>query len=286
MKTIGVSGASGKLGGAVVAALKARAGAGTVIGISRTPEAVDAADQARLGDYDRPETLQSAYAGIDRLLLIPSSDLRPGVRGAQNTAAVDAAVAAGVGHIVLVSSAGTRQVQEPEIWASYYAGEQRLIRTAPAWTILRMNYYAEAFADEARGSLAHGAITGLSENRVGFVSRQDVAAAAAGILASDGHAGAIYQATGPASVSGAQRAALVAEVTGKPLGFLALPEEALRAGMGQAGLPQEIVEMVLSIQRGFAVGGFDIVTGDVEQLSGTPPRALADVLAAALADLR
>jgi NAD(P)H dehydrogenase (quinone) len=89
-------------------------------------------------------------------------------------------VAAGVGHVVLMSAAGTRRAEEPAIGASYWNGEQRLIATAPAWTILRMNYYAEALAQEAQMSLGMGALTGLAENRVAFVSRDDVAAAAAG----------------------------------------------------------------------------------------------------------
>ncbi|HWS86835.1 MAG TPA: hypothetical protein VN282_07715 [Pyrinomonadaceae bacterium] len=87
-----------------------------------------------------------------------------------------------------------------------------------------MNYYAEALADEARMSLGVGALTGLGEGRVAFVSRNDVAAAAAGILVGEGHAGAIYNATGPAALTGAEQAALVAEVTGKPFAFAAVTE--------------------------------------------------------------
>ena len=275
---IAVSGASGKLGAATVAEL-ARRGGHEVIGISRSPEKLTAPIIGRVGDYDRPETLAAAYAGLDRLLLIPSGEMGPGRRAGQSLAAIDAAVAAGVEHIVLMSSAGTREVQEPDIYASYWAAEQRLIKTAPRWTILRMNYYAESFIQEAQMSLAGGALTGLGENRVAFVSRDDVAAAAAGILTTDGHAGAIYNATGLASLTGAQRAALVAEASGKPFTFLALPEPVLRGGLEQAGLPSVVVGAILSIQEKFVQGGFDIVTGDVERLAGQPPRALRDLLA-------
>ena len=80
---IGVSGASGKLGGTVVAELIARGGGHDVVAISRSPENLRATSEARHGDYDQPETLVKAYAGLDRLLIIPSADLRPGVRGAQ-----------------------------------------------------------------------------------------------------------------------------------------------------------------------------------------------------------
>src|SRR5260221_3904381 len=99
-----------------------------------------------------------------------------------------------------------------------------------------MNFYAEAFLQLAQASLDQGVLTGLAENRVAFVARDDVAAAAAGILVGDGHAGAIYNATGPERLSGAQRAALIAEITGRPLAFLAITEEQLRAGLTQAGV--------------------------------------------------
>ena len=277
---IGISGASGKLGKATLAEL-VRLGGHEIIGVSRSPEKVAAPAAGRLGDYDRPDTLATAYAGLDRLLLIPTGEMGPGRRAAQSVAAIDAAVAAGVGHIVLMSSAGTRQAEEPDIYASYWAAEQRLIRTAPRWTILRMNYYAESFIQEAQLSLAGGVLTGLGENRVAFVSRDDVAGAAAGILTSEGHTGAIYNATGPQSLTGAERAALVAEASGQPFSFLALDEAALRQGMEQAGLPALVIGAILSIQEKFVQGGLDIVTGDVECLAGREPQALQDLLGGA-----
>ena len=105
-----------------------------------------------------------------------------------------------------------------------------------------------------------------------------MAAAAAGILTTEGHDGAIYNATGPASLSGEERAAAIAAIAGRPVNFAILPEEQLRGGMAQMGLPDAVVDTVISIQRNFAEGAFDIVTGDVERLSGRAPRPLGDVL--------
>jgi NAD(P)H dehydrogenase (quinone) len=208
--------------------------------------------------------------------------LRPGVRGAQNVAAIKAAGAASVRHIVLMSAVGTRDQADPAIGASYWAAEQELIKTAAKWTILRMNYYAESLAQEARMSAQQGALTGLVENRVAFVSRDDVAAAAAGILIGDDHAGAIYTATGSRTYTGAERAALLTDVLGTKLGFVTVPAEAIRAGMAQAGMPDFIADAIVSIQTDFGEGAFDIVTGDVEKLAGRPPRDLRDALLAAL----
>jgi NAD(P)H dehydrogenase (quinone) len=135
---IGVSGASGHLGRAVVSELLRRAGGHEIVAISRTPETVSGPAEGRFGDYDRPESLVNAYAGLDRLLIITTVAPEPGKRGAQNVAAIDAAVKAGVKHIVFMSAAGTRLEEEPALGASYWRGEQHLIATATAWTILRM----------------------------------------------------------------------------------------------------------------------------------------------------
>jgi NAD(P)H dehydrogenase (quinone) len=253
------------------------------VGVTRTPEAIIGGVEGRLGDFDRPQTLPAAYAGLDRLVIIPTSALAPGERARQNVAAIDAAVAAGVGHIVFVSGAGTRAVEEPDIGASYYIAEQQLMRNAPTWSILRMNYYAESLVDEAKMSLGRGVLTGLAENRVAFVSRDDVAAAAAGLVLGERHAGAIYNATGPASLTGAERAAAIAKAAGVPFRFATVTREALRQGLAQAQLPPDVVNAIVSIQETFAAGAFDIVTGDVQRLSGRRPRSLDDILHESLA---
>jgi NAD(P)H dehydrogenase (quinone) len=133
-----------------------------------------------------------------------------------------------------------------------------------------MNHYAQALVQQVHASLERGVLTG------------DVAAAAAGILIGDGHAGAIYNATGPERLSGVERAALVSEIIGRPLAFLVITEEQMRAGLKQAGLPAGVVNTVVSIQASLAAGAFDIVTGDVERLGGRPPKPLRDVFAGAL----
>ena len=83
-------------------------------------------------------------------------------------------------------------------------------------------------------------------------------------------------------MSGAERAALVAEISGRPVAFRIVTEEQMRSGLNKAGLPPEAVNTVVSIQASFAAGAFDIVTGDVERLGGRPPTPLRDVLATAL----
>ncbi|MCU7370032.1 SDR family oxidoreductase [Paucibacter sp. O1-1] len=280
---IGISGASGKLGKAILSELQARGGEGhQVVAISRTPESVDGAFEARYGDYDNPQSLLAAYASLDRLVIIPSSDVRPGIRGTHFVSAIDAAVKAGVGHIVMISSAATREVAEPSMYAPYWTGEQHLFRAAQRWTILRMNYYAESFAQIAPMLFVAGVLPGLGEARIGYVSRDDLGAAAAGILLGEGHAGAIYSATGPSALSGPDRATLLSEAAGKPIKFVVVDEAQLRSELVQGGMPVEYIDALVDIEKSYVAGSFDIVTGDVERLAGRPPRSLRDVLSATL----
>lgn len=279
---IGISGASGKLGAATVAALKLHAPDAQLVGISRSPDKVSALGiEARFGDFDQPDSLTTAFAGLERLLIIPSGDMRPGVRATQGHDAIQRAVDAGVGHVVFTSALGTRAAEIPHLWQSYFVPEQTLMRLAKKWTILRMAYYAEAFIDEVRMSLPGGVHAATSNTPVNFVARDDVAAAAAGILVGEGHHGAIYQATGPAALDGVARAALVAQVTGKHFAFAAISDAQYREGLAAAGLPPFLVDAVLGIQDMWSVGGFDVTTGDVERLAGRPPQSLEDALRSA-----
>ncbi|KGB98805.1 NAD(P)H-binding protein [Burkholderia cepacia] len=280
---IGVSGASGQLGQKVLTYLMQRGGNHQLVGVSRSPQTVAAPAEGRFGDYEKMDSLIQAYTGLDRLLIIPSAELAPGVRGAQLRNAIEAAKQAGVPHVFLMSAVGTHEEKAPSLGEAYWVGEQALIRTAGRWTILRMNYYAQSMADEIKMSLVSGVLAGLGEERVAYVSRDDMAAAAAGALLGEGHSGAIYNLTGRTSVTGAERAAIVSDILEKPVSYVTITVEQLRAGLAQAGLPAPIVDAMTEIKTSFIEGKFDIVTGDVERLSGLPPRSFRDILAAEFA---
>lgn len=277
---IGVTGASGHLGSAIVRELKARVGAqANIIAISRTPGKIAVPGvEARAGDFDKPETLTEAFRGLDKVVVVPTADVRSAARSKQACAAIDKAVAAGVRHVTYVSAVGTRFAELPHMWESYFVPEQALMRSAAReWSILRMAFFAESFLDRAKMSLAQGVYASSSSAPVNFVSRNDVAAAAAGLIATEGHHGAIYNATGPETLDGAARAAVVAEVTGKPFAFVQVPLEQLLSRLKAAALPPAAIDAVASIEDMWAKGTFDITTGDVARLAGQAPRRLIDV---------
>ncbi|MFT8614113.1 MAG: NAD(P)H-binding protein [Gluconobacter oxydans] len=274
-----MSGASGQLGSAVVQALAETVAAENLVAISRTPN-TDRNYAGRLGDYDQSETLVAAYQGLDRLLLIPGADLRPGIRSRQMLAAVDAAAQAEVGHVFLLSATGTQREGESAVGAAYWHSEQALIKSAiPAWTILRMSYFSETLVEEVRMSLTAGGLAMLEDSRVSFVSRGDVAKAAAAALTSEGHEGAIYQLTGSEALRGEAVCRLVAQQIQRPFALNVIPAEVLRAGLLKAGLPDVVADAVVSMKARQARGAYDIVSGDIVRLTGGTPCSLAEILA-------
>lgn len=276
---IGVSGASGQLGSAVVQALAETVAAENLVAISRTPK-TDLSYAGRLGDYDQSETLVAAYQGLDRLLLIPGADLRPGIRSRQMLAAVDAAAHAQVGHVFLLSATGTQREGESAVGAAYWHSEQALIKSAiPAWTILRMSYFSETLVEEVRMSLTAGGLAALEDSRVSFVSRGDVAKAAAAALTSEGHEGAIYQLTGPETLRGKAVCRLVAQHIQRPFALNVMRAEVLRTGLLKTGLPEVVADAVVSMKTRQARGAYDIVSGDIVRLTGGTPCSLAEILA-------
>ncbi len=179
-----------------------------------------------MGDFDKPETLTVAFRGLDKLVIIPTTDMVAGARSKQAVAAIEKAGEAGVRHVSYLSAVGTRFAKLPHLWESYFVPEQALMRSAKEWSILRMAFYAESFLDRANMSLARGVYASSSSAPVNLVARGDVAAAAAGLIATEGHHGAIYNATGPEALDGPARASVVAQVTGKPFAFAQVPLDA------------------------------------------------------------
>lgn len=280
---VGISGASGHLGSAIVRELKARIGAKDIVAISRTPDKLAALGvETRAGDFDKPETLAEAFQGLDKLLLLPTVEPTPSARSRQLVAAFDEAVSAGVGHITLVSAVGVRSGEASDLNESYFVSEQALMRKASRWSIVRMALFSESFLNGVKMSLAQGVDASISSAPVNFVSRDDVAAACAGVLATEGHHGAIYNATGPEALDGPGRAAMIAEIIGKPFAFVQVTAEQYAEGLKAAGLPPAFINVGLSIQEMIARGAFDITTGDVLRLAGRAPRRLADIAEAYL----
>jgi NAD(P)H dehydrogenase (quinone) len=113
-----------------------------------------------------------------------------------------------------------------------------------------------------------------------YLSRDDVAAAAVAVLLDEAHAGTIYNGTGPAMVSGPDKAPIASDIRGKPVSYAGISEDQLRGGLSQAGLPPFVIDAVAEIKRTFVQSYFDLLTSDIERLSGRTPQSSRDVLSA------
>lgn len=285
--TIGITGAGGQLGAALVRHALTRVPASGIVAITRTPGKLDSFSQqgvqVRAGDFNAPGALAAAFAGVERLVIIPTADLQPGVRLRQHTAAIQAAVASGVRHVMYISTVSPRPDPNNELLDSHFATEQALIRSGAEWTILRMSVYTETLLDAAKRAIASGSYPAVPGAPAAYVVREDIAAAAAGILATSGHAGITYHATGPVSITQPEIAEVIARASGKPVAFTAITEAQQRAGLEAAGLPPALVNIFGGFQAALRAGAFDLVTNDVERLSGKRAQSPAEFLTRGLA---
>ena len=283
---IGVTGASGQLGMGVVRHLLTRTPASDVVAITRSPEKLAVFSSqgmnVRNGDFNDGAGLEKAFSGVERLLIIPGSELTPNVRPAQHRTAISAAITAGVGHIIYVSSVGARPGPSDGIMETHFATEQALITSGAAWTLLRMSIYAEMLLDGAKQALSTHTYAALPGAPAAYIVRDDLAAAAAGLLTTNGHEGVTYHVTGPASLTAAQIADAIAKVARTAVQFSAITVAQLESGLAGFGLPPAVVNAISRFQQALQVGAFDVVTGDAGRLSGRQPESVERFLSRSL----
>jgi NAD(P)H dehydrogenase (quinone) len=281
---LAITGASGQLGRRTAELVLAQSAPGDVILATRTPAVLaDLASRGadvRYANFDEPESLRAAFAGAERLLLISATDLQR--RVAQHRAAIDAAKAAGVRHVIYTSGSKPAPPNPAVVAPSHYATEQALASSGLAWTVLRNSLYADYQAAEA----ARAAETGvLIHNRgagsVAYVAREDCAAAAAAVLVQRGHDGAIYDVTGGEKHTTAALAALYAELVGRRVEPRAVDDAAFVAGLVGAGSGEHLrygAELLASFGRAIREGYLDVRSDAVAKLTGHAPRTLREVL--------
>lgn len=276
--TLLVTGASGKFGRLVIKSLLEDQGVAPTSVVAATRDPSKLADLAAKGvktiaaDFDDPASLAAAFKGVDRLLLVSTDALgQPGKRLAQHKAAVAAAKSAGVGHILYTSMPapdGSLVVFAPD----HLGTEEAIKASGLGYTILRNSWYFENLMGSLPNNLKAGRwMTASDGGKTAYVSRVDLARAAAAALASTDKSNQILTLTGVEGLSVARIAAIASEVFGKPLEVVDVPLEGLKQGMASAGLPGFLVEMIGSVEANVAAGKFDIVTNDIEKLTGKPP---------------
>ena len=271
-----VTGATGQLGGHVIDALLETVPASSIVAGMRDPAKHEEAGNAlrqkglevRVADYSRPETLATAFTGVDRLLFISSSE--NGRRKVQHRNVISAAKDAGVGLVAYTS------ILHADTSPLFLAEEHRDTEAALAeagvpFVLLRNGWYTEVYTWRLPLALKRGVLVGAAgDGRISSAARADYARAAATVLAGGDHAGRIYELAGDASFTLTELVAVVAEASGKPMAYRNMAPEEFRSAVLDAGLPEIVARILSDTDAGVAKGALFDDGGALARLIGRP----------------
>ena len=275
---IALTGATGQLGQFVVEALLKTVPAKEIIAIVRNPVKAEALSKqgliVRQGDYNDQASLTQALAGVEKLLLISSSEV--GQRAAQHRNVINAAKAAGVKFIAYTSllHADTSPLG---LHVEHVETEKLLAESGIPFALLRNGWYSENYLASAPAALAHGVFLGAAgEGKIASATRADYAAAAARVISEEGHAGKVYELAGDSAWTLSELAALLSEASGKKVVYQNLSEADFAAALKGAGLPDGLAEMLADSDIGASKGGLFDDSQTLSKLIGRPTTSIAD----------
>lgn len=271
-----VTGATGKTGVDVVRGL-AIVGAGVralVRDAAKAPALRRPGVEVVVGDLGKPDSLQAALHGVDRVFLCSAADPRQ-VELQGNL--VRAAKESGVQHVVKLSALGA-SLDSPVPFACWHAEtEKQLISAGIPWTFLRPHYFMQNLLGLTTAIKAKGALSlPLKSAKFSLVDSRDVAAVAVETLTGAGHERKIYDVTGAEALSGADLAQKLAKATGKPIRYLDVSPGQAKTEMLAAGWPDWLATSMTALYGIFATGHAAAVSPIVEELTGYPPRTFDD----------
>ncbi|KRF04489.1 hypothetical protein ASG89_21830 [Paenibacillus sp. Soil766] len=285
MSKIIVSAATGELGKLVVKHLLARVPASeiavSVRHIEKAAEIADLGIEVRYGDWDVPASLEQAYADASKLLLISSPQDESISRVRKHVSAIEAAKKAGVPHIVYTSFAFADVDAFAPLANVHLATEFALKASGIPTTILRNTWYQELYMNPSlqayidSGSIINSADTG----KINTATRDDLALAAATVLAEDGHQDQVYELASSESWSYVQLADILSHVSGKKVTYQSVSDADSSAGMIQAGLPEGLVQFLVAIDSKMAAGTEGRTSTDLEKLIGKKPTSIHESIA-------
>lgn len=268
-----VLGATGNVGRPLVRALAAAGEQVTAVSRGNSEVALPEGVRHRQADVTAPESLRSVLDGADALFL---HDGGGGAHPFSPRDILDVAKAGGVARIVLLSSQGIGTRPQSSSHGGVGRSREDAVRQSGMdWTILRpggFNSNAYAWVESVRAQRTVAAPFG----GVGLttIDPADIAEVAAAALREDGHAGQVYELTGPALTTPRQRAEAIGDALGEPIRFIEQTREEARAQMLQF-MPEIVVETTLDI-LGEPNPAEQRISPDVERVLGRAPRTFAD----------
>ncbi len=279
-----VTGASGQLGRLVIDALLRTVAPSEVVALVRNPSKL--ADLAARGvvvrafDYDAPATLVPALAGVDRLLLISSSEV--GSREAQHGAVIAAARTAGVGYIAYTSILHA-DANPMNLAIEHRATEAAIAVSGLPHAFLRNGWYTENYVMSVAPAIEHRALIGSAgDGRVSSASREDYADAAAAVLVDGSVETRIFELAGDDAYTLTDFAAAIGDIAGRPVIYKDLPQDDYRGVLEGAGLPAPIADMLAESDAKAAQGSLFDDGRALSALIGRPTTPWRTTLAAAV----
>lgn len=278
-----VTGANGHFAGAVIDRLLELVGDDErIVVTTRDPRSANSHRLAARGvtvrhaDFTQPESLADVFDGVHKALIV--STVGPNhERSRMHANAVDAAIAADVGHLIYTSfiNAGPEAITEHSRLV-HYPTEQRILGTGRDATILRHTVYADAVLDDLDRTLATGEFYRPGGATPGsYIVREDLADAAARVLVDDGHAGRIYTETMTRTFTGDEVAALMSQAFGRDITYRSMPSQDWPAYLVEAmGAPAHAARSSMYTLKAFEEGEFDLVTDDFHTITGRDPQTL------------
>ncbi len=232
-------------------------------------------------DYGDPDTLKKAFYGCDRMFLL-GPNVPDQTRLELN--AVNAAKVSGVKYVVKQSVLGAKK-EAFSLAKVHRPVEKALESSGLAWTFLRPNSFMQNIVTYMIGSIqADSAFYSASgKARISHVDVRDIAAVAVKALTQGGHEGKAYTLTGPESLTYDEVADEISKVVGRRIHHISLPASSLKQGMLDDGLPEEIADRMLDLERYFREDQACFVTDDINHVTGKNSIPLQDYLSTAFA---
>lgn len=281
---IAVTGATGHLGHLVIEKLLATHNAQDLVAIVRNPAKAQAlADkgvQVREADYGNPAALALALQGVEKLLLISSSEV--GQRAVQHRNIIDAAKSAGV-KLIAYTSLLHADRSPLRLHVEHVATENYLAQSGVPYVLLRNGWYSENYLASVPAALAHGAFIGSAgEGKIASASREDYAEAAAKVLSLDNQAGKVYELAGDSAWTLAELTDKISALSSKTVVYNNLSEADFAAALQGAGLPEGFARLLADSDVGASKGGLFDDSHQLSRLIGRPTTTIDDSLKAIL----
>ncbi|MGN2427730.1 NAD(P)H-binding protein [Raoultella sp. Lac2] len=275
---IAITGATGQLGHLVLQNLLKTTAASQIVAIVRNPAKAESLSQqgivVRQADYTDEAAFTAALQGVDKLLLISSSEV--GQRASQHRNVINAAKAAGVKFIAYTSLLHADK-SPLGLHVEHVETEKMLADSAIPYALLRNGWYTENYLASAPPALEHGVFIGAAgEGKIASATRADYAAAAARVIAEEGHAGKVYELAGDEAWTLSELAAELSKQSGKNVVYQNLSEADFAAALKSVGLPAGLADMLADSDVGAAKGGLFDDSRTLSALIGRPTTPLAE----------